>query len=53
MNPYPFAYDINMIIKSKDLKGNIFVIKCGGSLLSNKIYLDQIIKEISQIFCRL
>jgi acetylglutamate kinase len=50
MNPYPFAYDINMIIKSKDLKGNIFVIKCGGSLLSNKIYLDQIIKEISQMY---
>lgn len=50
MNPYPFAYDENMIMKSKDLKGNIFVIKCGGSLLSNKIYLDQIIKEISQIY---
>lgn len=50
MNPYPFAYEKNIIMKSKDLKGNIFVIKCGGSLLSNKIYLDQIIKEISQIY---
>ncbi|KAB8040891.1 acetylglutamate kinase [Silvanigrella paludirubra] len=50
MNTYPSAYEKNIIIKSKDLKGNIFVIKCGGSLLSNKIYLDQIIKEISQMY---
>ncbi|MBX9836750.1 acetylglutamate kinase [Silvanigrella sp.] len=50
MNPYSLTFDKNITIKSKDLKENIFVIKCGGSLLSNKIYLEQIIKEISQIY---